>query len=241
VSLKHNAHNSREVSVSTVALRGVAAWALLLCALSTPAALAQHRHAEEHRAPEPRAALEAQSPQAPATGEPGVIKIGGGRLEIPDVEVLNQDGRKVRFYSDLIKGRVVVLSFFFTSCTFVCPAQGRALAKLQARLAGRLGKEVFIVSITKDPKTDTASNLKQWGEEFGVGPGWTLVTGEEGVMTKLLWDFSRERPGPSMHSPIVFIGNDRTGIWTDAGGLSAPERLVEIIDRVAGPVASSER
>lgn len=218
------------MSVIRAGRRGVAAWVLLLCALSSPAVLAQHQHANEHRAAETRTPHAAQGP---TMGEPGVIKIGKGRFEIPDIELLNQDGRKVRLYSDLIKDRVVVVSFFFTTCTFVCPAQGRALAKLQERLAGRLGKEVFFVSISKDPQTDQADNLKRWGEGFGVGPGWTLVTGEEGVIRKLLWDMIGERPGPRLHAPIIFIGNDRTGVWTEAGGLSAPERFVEIIDRVA--------
>jgi cytochrome oxidase Cu insertion factor (SCO1/SenC/PrrC family) len=229
------------MSVLTVAGRGVATWVLLLCALSSPAALAQHQHADEHSAAEPRTAHAAPGPQVPARGGPGVIKVGDGSFEIPDAELLDQNGRKVRLYSDLIKGRVVVVSFFFTTCTFICPAQGRALAKLQERLAGRLGKEVFFVSISKDPKTDKPEQLKRWGEALGVGPGWTLVTGEEGMMRKLLWDLIGELPGPRQHYPIIFIGNDRTGVWTDAGGLSARERLIGIIDRIAGPVAASER
>lgn len=237
----HNIHNLRGMSVLRIARRRVAMCVLFLWALSSSAALAQHQHAgDEPRAGvEPRTASATQPP--PATGEPGVIKIGRGRFEIPDVELLDQDGKKVRLYSDLIKGRVVVVSFFFTNCTFICPAQGRALARLQEQLAGRLGKDVFFVSISTDPKADTVENLKRWGKHFGVGPGWTLVTGEEEVMRKLLWDFIGERPGAQPHEPIVFIGNDRTGVWEDAGGLSAPERLIGIIDQVAGPVALLER
>jgi hypothetical protein len=167
-------------------------------------------------------------------GRPGVIQVGHEKVSIPDVEVLDQDGRKVRFYSDLFKGRVVVVSFFFTSCTYICPLQGRTLAKLRAALAERLGKEVFFVSVSKDPRTDTPERLKLWAEQFGVGPGWTLVTGTEDVMKQLLWDLIGEQPGPQLHDAVLLIGNDRTGVWEDAAGLSSTESLVEIINRVSG-------
>lgn len=219
-------------------LLGIAA-GVLVCLISSSAALAQHQHSKEHRAAQPGAARNASITQAPATGEPGVMKIGKGRFEIPDVELLDQHGRKVHLYSDLIKGRVVIVSFFFTSCTLICPAQAHALVKLQKRLAGRLGKEVSFISITTDPKTDTVGNLAQWAKRFDVGPGWTLLTGEMSVMGRLLWDLIGVRPGAQPHDAIVFIGNDRTGIWTNAQSLSAPERLVGIIDRIASPVGVS--
>jgi cytochrome oxidase Cu insertion factor (SCO1/SenC/PrrC family) len=201
-------------------------------------ALAQQPRAHEQHAV---ASHEGRKPSAPATGKPGVIEVGPVKFEIPDVEVLNQDGRKVRFYSDLIKGKVVVVSFFFTSCTLVCPMQGRVLTKLQSQLAERLGKDVFFISVSKDPQADTPQRLKQWGREFGAGRGWTLVTGAEGVMKNLLWKFTGETPGPQLHSPIILIGNDRTGVWMEAEGLSATEELVNIIDQVSGTAAVSKR
>lgn len=187
--------------------------ALLLCTLFWSATAAQQQSA-------------ANSEVKPLDSKPSKVRI-------PDVEVVDQHGRKLHLYSDLIKDRIVVVNFFFTTCTLVCPPQGRSLAKVQERLGERLGKEVFFVSISKDPKTDTMDKLKRWAKEIGVGPGWTLVTGEEGVMEKVLWDLIGDRPGPSMHHPLIFIGNDRTGVWTTAGGLSNAERVVEVIDRIA--------
>lgn len=215
------------------ARRAVAASLFLLCALPPPAALAQHQHAHGPEAHAPRAPGAGQTPQTASAKRPGVIEIGRARLDIPDVEVLDQDGRRVRFYTDLIKGRVVVMNFFFTSCTLVCPIQGRALSRLRGRLAERLGKEVFFISVSQDPATDTPERLKLWGADFAVGPGWTLVTGEEGVMTKLVRDFTGANLGGQYHSPILLIGNDRTGRWVAAEGLSAPEELVKTIDRIS--------
>jgi cytochrome oxidase Cu insertion factor (SCO1/SenC/PrrC family) len=217
---------------------GVAARALLLCTLLSPHALAQRPDTHEQHAV---AAREGQTQPAPATGKPGVIEVGPVKFEIPDVEVLDQDGRKVRFYSDLIKGKVVVVSFFFTSCKLVCPMQGRVLTKLQSQLAARLGKEVFFISVSKDPQADTPQRLKRWGGEFAAGRGWTFVTGAEGVMKKLLWKFTGETPGPQLHTPIILIGNDRTGVWTEADGLDATEELVKIVNQVSGSVVVSKR
>lgn len=220
-------------------LNNLPTWLLLLCALAPPPALAQHQHAhDQHKTAAPR---REQQKQTSSTKGPGVIEVGSTRLTIPDVEVLDQEGQKVRFYSDLIKGKVVVINFFFTSCTLVCPIQGRALAKLQTRLEGRLGKEVFFISITKDSATDTPARLKSWAADYNVGPGWTLVTGEEGTMTKLVRDFTGEGPGGQLHSPVLIIGNDRTGVWKEAEGLAPPEELVKVIASVSDSAEGSQR
>ncbi|MET0646300.1 MAG: SCO family protein [Pyrinomonadaceae bacterium] len=229
----------REAMPARRARRGVAVSALLLCAMSSTTALSQHQHAHEHHPTPPPAARDVNKPEMPAKGSPGVVAVGPARVEIPNVKVSDQRGREVRLYSDLIRGRVVVISFFFTSCTLVCPMQGRALAKLQAQLGPRVGKDVFLISVSKDPQTDTPARLKRWGEEFGVGQGWTLVTGAEGVMKKLVWDFTGEPLGPQLHSPVVLIGNDRTGTWVEAEGLSPAEELIDIIDSISDPAVAS--
>lgn len=210
----------------------------LIIAAPALGALAQHQHHEQHDAGD-KTTRDAPRPATLSKGRPGVVEVGSVKIEIPDVEVLDQDGRKVRFYSDLIKGRVVVMTFFYTSCTLVCPPQGRALAKLKASLAERFGREVFFISVSKDPETDTPARLRNWGEQFGAGGGWTLVTGETGVMKRLVWDFTGEGLGQQMHSPILLIGNDRTGVWTEAEGLSAPAEVIREIDKVAATTEQS--
>lgn len=206
--------------------------------MSSTTALSQHQHTHEHHAAPPPEARAVYKTEAPAKGGPGVVAVGPARFKIPDVKVSDQRGREARFYSDLIRGRVVVISFFFTSCTLVCPMQGRALAKLQAQLGARLGKDVFLISVSKDPQTDTTARLKRWGADFGVAQGWTLVTGAEGVMKKLIWDFIGEPLGPQLHTPFLLIGNDRTGVWVEAEGLSPAEELVNIIDGISDPAAA---
>jgi protein SCO1/2 len=204
--------------------------ALVLSVLLFLPAAAQQKHTHVHSAPKP---VPAQKPESPSAGRPGVIRVGYDEVAIPDVEVLDQNQRKLRFYTDLFKGRVVVVSFFFTSCTVMCPLQGQALVKLQTALGDKMGKDVFFISVSKDPKTDTPQRLRLWARRYEVKTGWTLVTGRETVMKQLLWDLIGEEPGPQLHSPVVLIGNDRTGVWEDAAGLSSPDKLIEIIERVS--------
>ena len=170
--------------------------------------------------------------QKPATPTVEVEIHGAGKVQIPDLDVRDQDGRKLRFYSDLIKDKVVVLSFFYTSCTYSCTMQGQTFSKLQSLLGDRLGKSVFLISVTTDPATDGPAQLKSWGKRYNVQEGWTLVTGKEAEINKLLLPFTGNRAGAGMHLPATFIGNDRTGLWTSAAGVFEPEALLNAIEFV---------
>ena len=160
---------------------------------------------------------------------------GGERIEIADLLLRDQDGRKVRFYSDLIKDKIVVLSFFYTTCTYVCTRQGTTFSNLQSLLGERLGKDVFLISVTTDPAKDTTGRLKTWGKRYDLQPGWTLVTGDTQEMNKLLIPFTGNPAGAGMHLPSTFIGNDKTGRWTSATGIFTPEDLLKAVDSVARP------
>ncbi|HSS18888.1 MAG TPA: SCO family protein [Pyrinomonadaceae bacterium] len=153
--------------------------------------------------------------------------------KIPNFVLRDQSGKNVRFYSDLIKGKIILLSFFFTECRAVCDAQGRNLAKLQTLLGKRLGRDVFIISVTRTPETDTSTNLSAWARRFSVKPGWTLVTGNRPDIARLVGTFANDSLGSQeMHSSPILIGNDKTGSWFISSGLSAPDRLLELIGRV---------
>lgn len=163
---------------------------------------------------------------------------GVGKVPIPDLDVRDQAGRKLRFYSDLIKDKVVVLSFFYTSCTYSCTTQGQTFSKLQSLLGDRLGKSVFLISVTTDPAKDGPAQLKSWGKHYNVQTGWTLVTGKESDLNKLLLPFTGTRAGGGMHLPSIFVGNDRTGLWTSAAGVFEPETVLNAVDFVTRDTAA---
>lgn len=157
---------------------------------------------------------------------------GVGKVEIPDLVLRDHNGRKVRFYSDLIKDKVVVLSFFYTSCIYTCTTQGKTFSELQSLLGDRLGKSVFLISVTTDPARDTPARLKAWSKDYNLQPGWTLVTGDVSQMNQLLLPFTGNPAGAGMHLPTTFIGNDKTGAWTSAAGVFAPEDVLNALNKL---------
>lgn len=173
-----------------------------------------------------------------ATETHGAAPPDGAALEtahmsIPDVELLDQHGRRVRFYSDLVKGKTVAVNFIFTTCTTVCPPLGATFARVQKELGERAGRDVSLISISVDPVTDTPERLKAWGEKFKAGPGWTLLTGEKAQVDELLRALAASSARREDHTPSVLVGNDARGQWTRAYGLAAPSRLVQTIMEAA--------
>lgn len=161
------------------------------------------------------------------------VEIEKTKMLIPDIPVFNQRGEQVRLYTDLIKDKVVFLSFFYTRCTYICPTQGDILSKLQVLLGDRLGKEVFFISISMDPQTDSPDRLRHWSNAMSAKPGWTLLSSNSTEMRKMITDFTGDYPGPQeVHSSVIFAGNDRIGKWITVDGLSAPKGLVKLIDRL---------
>jgi len=153
---------------------------------------------------------------------------------IPDVEVVDQDGKNLHFYRDLVKDKVVAINFIFTTCTYICPMQGATFAKLQAALGDRLGRDVYLISVSTDPVTDTPERLKAWGAGFGAKAGWTLVTGKKDDLDQLLLAMTGDPAGRGDHSPALFIGNYDKGVWVREYALAEPGRYIKLFDNLAG-------
>jgi len=160
-------------------------------------------------------------------------------LKIPDITVWNEDGEEVKFYSDLVQGRVVVINGIFTTCTTICPPMGANYAKLQ-KLLDESGADVKLISISIDPVTDTPERLKAWAANFRPRPGWTLVTGNKTEIDGLLKALQIFSPDKREHAPLILIGNDARGTWTRTYGLAPATKMAEVVRGfLAGPVAES--
>jgi cytochrome oxidase Cu insertion factor (SCO1/SenC/PrrC family) len=169
------------------------------------------------------------------------------RTEVPDTELVNQNGQKVHLYSDLVKDRVVVLSFIFTTCPTICNTIGLNLGRLQKELGPALGRDVALISISIDPATDTPERLQAWRERFGIATGWTLLTGDKDSVTQLLRKLEVYVPNIQSHSPSLLIVNDRKGTWQRVNGLELPvARIATLLNdevtkaRVAAPPSASD-
>jgi cytochrome oxidase Cu insertion factor (SCO1/SenC/PrrC family) len=160
------------------------------------------------------------------------------KMNIPDTEVRDQDGRNLHFYTDLIKGKTVVINFIFTTCTTICPPLGATFARVQKDLGERTGRDVQFISISVDSATDTPERMKAWGAKFKAGVGWTFVTGDTPAITELLKALGAATARPEDHTPFVLIGNEARGMWRRVYGLVNPSRLVQLIsDAADGKVA----
>ncbi len=174
-------------------------------------------------------AAAAQSPQT------------ANRNYFTDVALVDQQGRQVRFYSDLLKDKVVVINAFFTQCEGVCPVMTGTFLKLQNWLDERLGRDVHLISMSVDPDNDTPERLKAYAERFGVKSGWHLISGEKENLKLALGKLGQYVEIREDHSNIFIIGNERTGLWKKAFGLADPEEIKKIIESVLndGPGASA--
>jgi protein SCO1/2 len=156
-----------------------------------------------------------------------------------DVELVNQDGEKMRFYSDVLKGKTVVINAFFTTCTSVCPPMNRNLEMVQEALGERLGKDVFIVSISVDPATDTPERLKAYAQKFHARPGWLFLTGKKENVDWALYKVGQYVEAKDDHTTGIIIGNEATGLWKKAFGMAKATELVAVVQSVVNDKGSA--
>ena len=149
-----------------------------------------------------------------------------------DVVLVNQNGQEMRLFSDLIRGRTVIIIPFFTSCTGACPVMNQNLAKIQDWLGERLGKDANMISISVDPATDTVSKLQEYARKFSAKPGWFFLSGKRENVEFALKKLGQYVETREDHSNIMIIGNEKTGLWKKAFSLAAIESLIPIVESV---------
>ena len=163
------------------------------------------------------------------------------RRYFPNVPLQTHDGRSVRFYDDLVKGRKVIVNFTFTSCTGTCPRTSANLARVQDMLGDRIGRDVFIVSLTVDPEHDTPAVLKEYAHTFNARPGWTFATGRiediDAIRRRLgLYD----SPDITQHMGLLTFGNEPEGKWGATPSLDTPKNILYYVLRRVDPFKYTE-
>ena len=177
--------------------------------------------------------LEPSSLQQPEPAASAQVRSAAEKY-FSDVELINQDGQKMRFYSDVLKDKVVVINTFFTTCTGVCPPINRNLEKVQEALGDRLGKDAFLISMSVDPETDTPSRLKEYSRRFHARPGWIFLTGKKENVDWALYKLGQYVEAKEGHTNIIIIGNEPKGLWKKAFGLAKADELIKVVEDVIG-------
>lgn len=155
------------------------------------------------------------------------------QVKVHDMPLVDQDGRKVRFLSDVIGDRFVVIDTFYTTCVQICPILSATFEELQDRLGNRLGKEVVLVSFTVDPVTDIAPRLKEYAQQWNARPGWVFLGGEKGAVDQVLKGLGLYSSNYIDHPSMFLVGDARGGTWTRFYGFASPEQILGEIDELS--------
>lgn len=145
----------------------------------------------------------------------------------PDVPLVSHEGKPVRFYSDLLKGKIVVLNLMYADCTSSCPLITANLSQVQ-KILNR--DDVFFYSLTIKPLEDTPEKLRDYAEMHGIKRNWLFLTGHsddlELLRVRLGWSDSnpeKDRKDKALHSGMCRYGNEPLSQWSSVQGSADPE------------------
>ncbi|WP_342381826.1 SCO family protein [Myxococcus stipitatus] len=152
-------------------------------------------------------------------------------VEVPDVELVDQTGRTVKLWTDLVRGQTVAINFIFTRCKTICSPMTATMARVQKDLGP--GSNVRFISITLDVANDTPERMAKFAEPFKPGPGWSFLTGEPAKVKQALVALGGYVPDKEAHRPTVLVGNAVSDTWTRVDGLGGPSTLLAAVREAA--------
>lgn len=177
----------------------------------------------------------ALAPALASSGAAHAAKAGPRADYFPNAVVQTHEGKKLRFYDDVVQGKTVVFSMMYTVCTGICPGNTANLLQVQQALGSRLGKDIFMYSLTLQPEFDTPAALRDYVKRYGIQPGWTFLTGRPKEMDTIRrrLGFFDEDPridaNLASHTGMVRIGNEALDRWFSMPALSPPKHIAREI------------
>ena len=180
----------------------------------------------------------ALAPVLAASGPARAAPAGPRAGYFPNTIVQTHDGRKLRFYDDVVRGKVVVFNMMYSVCTGICPGNTANLLQVQQALGSRLGKDIFMVSMTLQPEFDTPKALNDYVKSYGIKPGWTFLTGQPKEMDVIRRKLGFFNDDPKIdsdlanHTGMVRVGNETLDRWFMMPALSAPKQIARAILQV---------
>lgn len=175
------------------------------------------------------------TPMARAAAARGRGQQGPAPGRLPDVLLQTHDGRDVHFYKDLVKGRLVVLNMMYANCANICPPNTANLLRVQQALGSRVGRDVFMYSLTLQPAIDKPADLRRYMDKYGVRDGWTFLTGAPRDVELLRFKLGFYNVNPvtdadlKQHTGMVRIGHDGRDRWSMVPAQAPTEQIVTSI------------
>lgn len=165
---------------------------------------------------------------------PEKLQVGKATVKLADVEVLDQDGRRLNFRRDAVGDRIAVIDTFYTTCPLICPLLSAVMLDVQEALGDRLGKEVTLISITVDPNTDIPPRLKEYAERWEAKPGWLFLTGAKPDVDAVLKGLDAFATDFTEHPAMFLVGDGKSGVWTRFYGFPSPDQVVARVEELRG-------
>jgi protein SCO1/2 len=159
----------------------------------------------------------------------------------PNVVLTTHEGKKVRFYDDLIKNKIVVINFMYANCVGICPGVTANLQKVQKMLGDRVGRDIFMYSITLKPEEDSPEDLKHYVQMHRIRPGWLFLTGKPPEIDDLRRRLGFADTNPKLdadktnHVGAIRYGNEAREWWAMCPGQAHAEWIVKAIKWMDGP------
>jgi protein SCO1 len=154
---------------------------------------------------------------------------------LPNVELVTHTGQHVRFYDNLVKDKKVIVNFMYGNCTGICSPVTSNLVRVQKLLGDRVGRDMFMYSITLKPEEDSAEDLRQYAEMHGVGAGWLFLTGASADIDRLrralgfAFADPAEDADTSNHIGMLRYGSEAATRWAACPGMANPEHIMRTI------------
>ncbi len=178
-------------------------------------------------------------------GAPSLAPSPGRSLaarRMPNIAVQAHDGRRYRFYDDLVRDKFVMINFMYTNCEGICPTQTANLKATQKLLGDRVGRDIFMYSVSLKPHEDSPQVLQEYVTNHGIGPGWRFLTGKPEDIERLRVAVGFADLNPeidrdiSQHTGIMLYGSDSLNRWAGCPADAAPDFIVYNLMSISGPM-----
>jgi protein SCO1/2 len=161
----------------------------------------------------------AHVPMPPKKGELGRQEV---QTAVPDFTLIDQDQNRFRFSNT--RGKLVLVTFIFTTCPDVCPLFSAKFATIQRQLQEKKRDDYVLLSITTDPERDTPAALKGYAQQYKADFGhWWFLTGSREELTRVWKTFGvnvrKSTNGQIQHTALTTLidtrGTRRVNYWGD--------------------------
>lgn len=154
------------------------------------------------------------------------------RYQVPDVVLVNQNGKKVRLRELIQSNKPVIVDFIYGTCTTICPVLSASFTNLQRKLGPDVNK-VHLISISIDPENDTPKVMREYLKRYRAQPGWDFLTGSRGDIDKVMRAFDAYIPDKMSHFPLNLMRSPKEGTWVRLNGLMSTAEFLQEFQKVS--------